>query len=88
MQSINMKTTNKPLSIENIEIDQTYGQIISHKLAQTQTDDPLRSYELAIKFRDEENLELSESDKTYVRDIIKKSQLFPFITAQILNELK
>lgn len=70
--------------------DSTIGKVIANQLVQWQgCPDPIKAYELGIKFNKCENVELDTSDKDFVEKCIKESkQLFPLAQAQIFLLLK
>lgn len=68
----------------------TVGVVIARALAQTESNDPVRSYVLAQKFFAEESIDdLNDSDVEFVTMQLKKQKLFhPFVIGQILTALK
>lgn len=66
----------------------TIGLAVANILAHAKSTDNLRSYSLALKFRDEKDLlELNSSDKEFVLSTIKSSDMYvPIVTGQILAQ--
>lgn len=60
---------------------------VAEILAKSQATQPLRSYELALKFYSGVAVELGDDDFKFVRDTVEGSAFWPLIRGAILKEL-
>lgn len=70
------------------EKDLTLGHAIAAKLAVGKSTDPLKSYILTKSFLEKDEIELTAEDITFVKNIIKESDYFPYIAGQIMQLLE
>jgi hypothetical protein len=60
---------------------------VANALATSQNGQPLKCYDLALRFYSGSSVEVDESDFTLIRDVFEKSAYVAIIKAPILREL-
>ena len=85
---LNLKTVLKDLDGKEIPDGDgklEVGRIISTMLANSKSEDPLRNYILAMKYREEKERDVDSSEEEFVKNVIKSTESWtPLVKGQLL----
>ncbi len=88
---IQTRTVLKDLSDKEVLFDSkpfTVGNALGQILTLGKSTNPLKSYLLATKFVQQDEVEIDITDKKLIEEMIKDSTFFPLVTGQILKILE